>query len=348
MAAPQGVHGPMPRLAELLAGGLRGAGVAVTLLPWGGGGDSVGARVLGRAGQLLRIRRALRASPPDALLVQTSHDWAAIVRDLALALAVRGCGCGVVLQLHGSRADRLAAPGSAAFKLATSVLLSLVDGVLVLSSEEQRAFAAFRPSGRFHVVVNPFVDDDERPTVERSEVPVVLFASRLVPEKGVLDTVEAFSLLRERMAARLVVAGDGPAAADVARAVRDRGVSGDVTLAGRLDPKRLRDAYAGADVFVLPTYHPEGFPTAISEAMSAGLPIVTSPVRGIADHLVDGTNALFVPPRSPVALARALERVLTEPALRERMSAANRAKVAEFAPARVVQAYLEALREARR
>jgi glycosyltransferase involved in cell wall biosynthesis len=335
----------MSKLAELLALGLRGEGVEVTLLPWGGGGRSLADRGLGRARQLLAIRRAARAGRPDVLLVQTSHDWACVTRDLALALAVRRSGCKVALQLHGGRADRLTATGSHTFKFATRRLLSLVDGVLVLSSEEQRAFAAFQPRGQVYLVANPFTAAAAARVHTERDVPVVLFVGRLLREKGIFDTIEAFALLRARMPARLLVAGDGPAAAAVADAVREHGLSADVTLAGRLEPDRLGEAYAGADAFVLPTYHPEGFPTVISEAMDAGLPVVTTRTRGNADHLAEGTNALFVPPRAPAALARALEAVLTDRALRERMSAANRAKVAEFAPERVAPAYVAALAE---
>src|SRR5581483_7773435 len=110
-------------------------------------------------------------------------------------------------------------------------------------------------------------------------------------------------------------------------------------------PEELAVSYRDADVFVLPTYHPEGFPTAISEAMSAGLPVVTSNVRGNADHLIEGRNALFVPPRDPDALAEALERVLSDPRLRERMARANREKVKEFAPERVARGYVDVLEE---
>jgi glycosyltransferase involved in cell wall biosynthesis len=101
--------------------------------------------------------------------------------------------------------------------------------------------------------------------------------------------------------------------------------------------------YRTGDVFVLPTYWVEGFPTAISEAMEAGLPIVTTRARGMADHLEEGVNAVFVPKRSPGELAEALERLLTDEPTRARMGSANRQKVAEFAPDRVAGEYLEAL-----
>jgi glycosyltransferase involved in cell wall biosynthesis len=347
MPAPQAASGPMPKLAELLAQGLRAHGCEVTIVPWGGGaGRGTGSRVAGRLGEVFRVRRAASSLRPDVILVQTSHDWVCVIRDLALSLAVARADRKLVLQFHGSRADALAEPGGLPFKWATRLLLRRADGVLVLSSEEQRALAAFEPRGRFRVVANPFLPapvDGAR--TARNGAPVVLFASRLLPQKGVLETVDAFGLLRERLPASLVVAGDGPAAADVRRLVSERGLDGDVTLAGHLPPERLAESFRGADVFVLPTYHPEGFPTAISEAMSAGLPVVTSKVRGNADHLVEGTNALFVPPRDVGAIADALERVLTDPALRKRMAAANREKVKDFEPGRVAREYVALLAE---
>jgi glycosyltransferase involved in cell wall biosynthesis len=71
---------------------------------------------------------------------------------------------------------------------------------------------------------------------------------------------------------------------------------------------------------------------------------VTTRTRGIADHLRDGENAIFVPPREPQVLAAALEKVVRDEVLRERMGRANKRKVKEFAPDRVAGEYLAALR----
>jgi glycosyltransferase involved in cell wall biosynthesis len=83
----------------------------------------------------------------------------------------------------------------------------------------------------------------------------------------------------------------------------------------------------------------------ISEAMDAGLPIVTTRCGGMIDHLVEGVNCLFVPPRDPRGLEEALALLLDEPELRARLGAANRLAVGEFAPDAVATAYDEVLRE---
>ena len=347
MPAPPPTRGPIPKIAELLAAGLRASGCEVAALAWGRRGGSASGRVLEVGADVRRIRQAVTRGRPDVVLVHTSHDPRALARDIPLALSIRSSPSRLVLQLHGSRADLLDRPGSPLLKRATAFLLHRVDGVLLLSSEEKRAFERFDPHGSFHVVANPYLPAPPGPpvTVLEHDVPVILFAARLLPEKGVLDTVEALAVLRQRVAARLVIAGDGPAMGAVRRLVAERGLSEHVAVVGHLSEERLVEAFRAADAFALPTYHPEGFPTAISDAMSAGLPIVTTSLRGNADHLVEGTNALFVPPRDPVALAGALERVLTDTDLRRRMSSANLEKVADFAPERVAPAYVAALRE---
>jgi glycosyltransferase involved in cell wall biosynthesis len=79
------------------------------------------------------------------------------------------------------------------------------------------------------------------------------------------------------------------------------------------------------------------------EAMSMGLPIVTTRLRGAADRLAEGVNALFVPSQHPDALASALEHVLADDDLRATMSANNLAKVREFAPEVVAPQYLSVI-----
>ena len=344
-----GVRTPMRRIVELLTAGLRELGCEIETAPWGRHSDdeSLGQKLVGRFADAVRVRKVLAALKPDCIVVQTSHDWRALSRDLVLVWMIRRRVRTIVLEWHGSRADLVSSSGERAMKLATRLLLRGTDGVFVLSSEELAAFRPLASHTRLEVVSNPFVPLGEaKPrTAERASPARLLFVGRLLPEKGVFDVVDALDLLGQRGAeAELVIAGAGPAEAELARRVTARRLESHVTLAGHLPPASLAQHYADADVFVFPTYHPvEGFPTVIAEAMGAGLPIVTTPVRGITDHLGDGVNALFVPTRDPDAIAGAIERLLADDELRRRMGAANAEAVKAFAPDRVAHAYLEAL-----
>ena len=90
----------------------------------------------------------------------------------------------------------------------------------------------------------------------------------------------------------------------------------------------VADLLARADVFVLSSTS-EGLPLSILEAMAAALPVVASSVGGVPEAVEDGETGLLVPPRDPVRLAAALERLLVDPALRRRLGANGRARVLE-------------------
>lgn len=175
------------------------------------------------------------------------------------------------------------------------------------------------------------------------EPPRLLFIGRLVREKGIFDLLDAFSIVSRQHPCHLMIAGVGPAENEVRRRIELLGLARQTTLLGYVSGDALKRAYRSADIFVLPS-HREGFPLSVMEAMGYRLPVVTTPIRGCADHLAPDVNAVFVPPRDPEALAGGLLRLLGDAALRSRMGAANSVKVLDFAPDAVIPRYVEILR----
>ena len=351
-----GIRGPLPKLIPVLAAALRQLDCVVETEVWSRHSDeeSLLDKAVGRAGDLARIRKHLARRTFDVLFISTAHNWPGLARDVPLVMLTRGLCLRRVVQFHGSSSERLLAPGGRLFKWCSRLLVSRCDAVLVLSEQECAEWKAFWPQGRFEVVANPFVPAKGAPSgpsqgphgvpgEPRLTRTRLLFVGRLMPEKGIFDVLEALALWGDESAYHLQIAGSGPAEDAVRRRVAQLGLGERVMLCGYLGPAGLAQAYEEADIFVLPTYYAEGFPTVILEAMYAGLPVVTTPLRGAVDRLEDGVNALFVPPRHPDALSRALQRLAGDPDLRARMSRSNRLKVEEFAPDRVAPRYLEIL-----
>jgi glycosyltransferase involved in cell wall biosynthesis len=352
------VQGPLPVIVPALTEQLRAMGCHVETDLWSRHADdeSVAAKVVGRASDLLRIVAHLARGRFDVLFVPTAHNWAGLVRDLPLMLASRAVCPHRVVHFHGSEVDELVGPGRPVFKALSRALVRRCDAVLLLSEQERAMWSSFEPRGRFDVVLNPFlpsarspravshgVDAEDRLRPEAGTT--ILFVGRLIQEKGVLDVVEAARLLLlGGESPRVLIAGSGPVAGEVREMVRSFALGDRVILLGHLGADELQGAYQEADLLALPTYWAEGFPTVIPEAMHAGLPIVTTPIRGAADQLTEGENALFVPPRRPDLLAAAIRRLAHDPALRARMGEANRAKVTGFAPEVVAVRYLDILR----
>jgi glycosyltransferase involved in cell wall biosynthesis len=349
------IGGPLPKLAPLVADGLSRCGCEVALAGWSAhtaGHESLAVKVLGRSGDLRRAHRRIREWRPDVVYVATAHNRAGMLRDLPLALTTSRGRPPIVIHFHGSESARLKPGGRTLFDTASRTLVERCAAVLLLSREEQEEWRRFAPGTRFEVVLNPFVAP---PAVERSETPrrdageAALFCvARLIREKGIFDLLDAFALVRRRVPCRLRVAGTGPEDAALRRRIGLMGLDDHVDVMGYVDGERLVHAYTSADAFVLPSYFAEGFPLSVMEAMGYGLPIVTTAIRGCADHLVEGENALFVPARDPETLAATLERLLRDDDLRQRMARGNQAKVAEFAPDKVVPEYARILSEVAR
>ena len=185
------------------------------------------------------------------------------------------------------------------------------------------------------------------PSVEASgrllEVPTIAFVGRAIIDKGLLELVRSLPRVLAHTPARLVVCGDGPALAQARMIAHQTGISQAVEFLGWQSPADVQHVLERAAVLVLPSVR-EGFPSVVLEAMAAGLPIITTPVGGIPDHLHEGTHALFVPPGDVPALAARIITLLDDPTLRARLGAANLACVQTFAPERVVADYLAILR----
>jgi glycosyltransferase involved in cell wall biosynthesis len=349
LVQPEGIRGPVAKHTRHLVAALRSLGCTVVTHPWGrrSEGEGLASKATQRLRDVVSVRRAVHGEQFDVAIVKTSHDWRTLIRDIAAAFAVKG-SCGrIVLQLHGSQSSALVEPGRRAFKLATALLLRLVDGVMVLSTEEQRQWQAFRARPPVLTVKNPFVSHAvsrdnavEASTVERHRV---LYVGRLLEAKGIFDLVKAFAAVVDQARCELIVVGHGEHQRRVRRQIRSLGLEEHVSMKGYLTGAALQREYAEASMLVLPSWS-EGFPTVLAEAMDAGLPIVTTRIRGAADHLVEGENALFVEPRDVKAIASAILRVLRDRELRQRMGSANRLRVRIFDPEVVGAEYLQVLR----
>ena len=150
----------------------------------------------------------------------------------------------------------------------------------------------------------------------------LLYHGRVDRRKGVLDFIEALSMLNERGTPfAATISGIGPDL-DAARALVARHALGDaVRFSGAIAYDDAPLAYHDQDVFVSPTYM-EGFSNTVLEAMASGLPIVSCFAVGVMDCLRENENGLMVQPGDVPALGNALVRMIEDPALRRRLAVA--------------------------
>jgi glycosyltransferase involved in cell wall biosynthesis len=157
-----------------------------------------------------------------------------------------------------------------------------------------------------------------------SSAPVVLFAGKLIDKKQPLRLIEAFARVRRERDCALLIAGDGPLR-EQARQVVDALHLPDVHFAGFLNQSELPEAYAVADIFVLPSKMHETWGLVVNEAMNFRLPVVVTDKVGCAVDLVrQGASGFIVPHTSTAALASAIGRLVDDPGLRARFGVVSR------------------------
>lgn len=139
---------------------------------------------------------------------------------------------------------------------------------------------------------------------------LVVFAGRLIPEKGAGELVEAFKRLPAGSAV-LALAGDGPMLPSL-----KSGCPAGVHLLGSLPHNEVLRLMAAADLFCLPTRYAEGFPTTLLEAAGCGCAILCTDTAGAAELLPDESYGLRLQSAAPGVLAPALQKALADDAWR--------------------------------
>jgi glycosyltransferase involved in cell wall biosynthesis len=181
---------------------------------------------------------------------------------------------------------------------------------------------------------------------------LVLFVGNLEPRKQVDVLIRAMVEVRRRVAtAELVIVGSGESAGVLDQAEALKRLSRNLELlpavhfVGRVEDRRLRDYYAAADVFALPsTSEAQGI--VALEAMACGLPVVASAVGGLLETIDTGRTGHLVPPGDAAAVARAVLALLeNEPHRRQIAVAARQAVERDFSWAKAVEATIDVYRD---
>ena len=157
--------------------------------------------------------------------------------------------------------------------------------------------------------------------------PLVLFLARVGVKKGLDVLISSMKrVIAERPDTRLAIVGrpDPPAFESQVRDwLKESGIESSTVLPGMADSKMRLEAFADADVYVLPS-HAENFGFTVFEAMACGVPVVVSDCLNFASEFVR-SGAGFTPPRTPEDFAAAILSLIDEPEMRKRMGSCGHA-----------------------
>ena len=164
---------------------------------------------------------------------------------------------------------------------------------------------------------------------------VIGFVGRLVEEKGIMDLLEAFKIVKKNYSnAKLLVVGD---VSDSERDTQTKCILLELIVTYDLEDSVILTGYrddipgllAAMDVFCLPS-HREGMPMSILEAMASYLPVVATNISGSREAVLNGITGTLVEVGSPWVLAYALINMLSDEELAARLGHAGRERVVEY------------------
>ena len=221
-----------------------------------------------------------------------------------------------------------------------------VSAVLAISSVIHRNVLETTPMAPGQVITLHDAIDTERFSPERAdrsrirrefglgdEMVVIGFVGRFSPGKGHEELLQAAAMIVQHHSnVRFLVAGEAsygeePYERAIRTMARDLGLDSVVTFTGfRPD---VPDLMAAFDILAFPS-HAESFGVVLIEAMAMERPVVSTNCDGVLDVVENGKTGIYVEPKKSADMARALEQLITDPLLRERMGKAGRKRVLEM------------------
>lgn len=242
---------------------------------------------------------------------QTQGAWAAaIAKILFRKKFILRSGYQWTLSDFGGRVGKL--------KKIVAVLLErfcyqMADHIILTSDQAKRhVMSAYHIAPeKISMIRNPVETDLFKPLSDKKQSRNMIYVGRLEKEKGPMLLFEAMKGLD----VSLSVYGSGSLEAELKNFSSQHGL--DVTFFGNIPRERLPAAFHRSAIFVMPSEY-ENSPKALFEAMSCGLPVIATPVRGVDEILIHRENG-FLCERTPSALRQAILEVLEDASLRKRM-----------------------------
>ena len=228
-----------------------------------------------------------------------------------------------IIHLHASRFHSFYQTAGKGVQKRIRRLLLECDRVLVLGSYWEKTILRIEPEARAEILKNS-VELPENCSGWNEALYQLVYLGTLIERKGLQDLLQAMSLLRQEKPAlagrvRLVIAGSGEEEAKLRSMAEKLGIAGQIRFAGWIEDKEKKQLLQSSQCMVLPSYD-EGLPIAILEALSYGLPVVSTDVGSVSDAVLDGQNGYLVSAHAPEQIATAIADIFENQARWERLS----------------------------
>jgi glycosyltransferase involved in cell wall biosynthesis len=288
-----------------------------------------------------------RVGEMEMVLINPSLGWKSFLRDAMFAYITQLRGKKLVVFWHGWLEEyERKIKSSWLLRACFSRTFANADGLIVLGTIFKDKLTQLIPSNEIPTLHFLNIADDtfmktfdlekELDRRERKEKFTMLFLARMVKEKGVYIAVEAFRQAAREMPDReleLIIAGDGSELGNVKTYVKENQIP-NIQFPGFVRGTVKHETLAKADLFLFPTYYPEGLPLSVLEAMLYGMPVITRPVGGLPDILNNEEHGYIIDSKDPADFVEPIKNLVRDRELYRRICRNNH----EFATNNVINA----------
>lgn len=279
------------------------------------------------AGTLARLGALMLRRRPSVVHINVSEN-ASVWRKAVVQLFAGLFSCPTVVHLHGASFMEYFDKGP----VSRAISRWLFDrcGIALVLGESWRNFLVqsvgtdpHKVRVLYNAVPDIGADLPVRAAPPEGAIVSLLVLANLSERKGIGTLLRSCRLMKDRGFRFRVTIGGGGDVEGYRRMAAELGVDGECRFEGWISREQAHAHLRDHDMLLLPSTH-EGLPMVILEALSTGMPVVTTPVGSIPEVLTDGETARIVPVNDPEALAHAVRDLATRPALYARLSAEGR------------------------
>lgn len=291
-------------------------------------------RILFKYIQLLIIYK------PQIIHLNSGFDRNSLLRDVPFSVVSKLLFKSLIFKVHGSQYELLK-NNNRFLRLLIRIYFWGAKRVGLLSEYEKIEFINELGYSKKLIVVKNIVESVNETTYDRDYKDRDfkyngVFASRVVKGKGLEDLIMALPIvLKEKPSFKLVVAGDGLNLSDCKELADNLGVRKNIEWLGFLSHDNVLKLFSDSEMLIFPSLFPEGMPMVMVEAMSKGLPVITTRTRFARSYLKENENVLFVENGKPDEIANKILLLLNNKTLQDKMITNNLEFVRQFSQERV-------------
>lgn len=221
----------------------------------------------------------------------------------------------VILHLHGSEFEVFYNSSNKLVKKLIRYILEVSDCVIVLGEKWKKTVNKIAPDSKI-VIFNNAVNIPECTVNWDNEKINILFLGVLIKRKGIYDLIETIKILDEKgiiseRNLKFIIAGSGPEEICIKEMIHEYKLEHCVEMPGWVDKKLKNKLLKKSQIFILPSYN-EGLPMAILEAMSYGIPIISTDVGSISEVVMNNFTGTLIKPGDYNYMAQAIINLIDE------------------------------------